>query len=157
MYFVVGLALVPALWTSMSAADVPAATPSAPFAVAGVAYAEASDFLQRLKRAVRDSDANAVWHLTQFPLTINGKPGPKNALELARQFTEIYTERVRAAVLGQTVDGLFANWPGLIIGHGEVWFSPVYDSDSARGSCKNRRILVIRVNNSVNNSVNGAF
>lgn len=153
MHFVVGLALVPALWTSLSAADAPAATPPAPFAVAGLTYSEASAFLQRLKRAVTDSDANAVGQLTQFPLTVNGKPGPTNALELAHQFTEIYTERVRTAVLGQTVDGLFANWRGLIIGHGEVWFSPVCDSDSARGRCKNRRILVVQVNN----SVNGAF
>jgi hypothetical protein len=117
--------------------------------VAGITYVEASDFLQRLRDAVRENDAGAVAALTHFPFTVNGKPGPPNAAELARHFADIYTEPVRRAVLEQTVDALFANWRGLIIGRGEVWFSAVCDTDSAPGSCKNRRIRVVQVNNSV--------
>jgi len=118
-----------------------------PFAAAGISYEEAGAFLARLQAAVTAHDASAVAALTQFPLTVNGKPGPKDAAEFAQQFDAIYNGRVRAAVLTQSPDTLFANWRGLMIGRGEVWISALCDDHATPDRCRNRRILIVSVNN----------
>ena len=118
-----------------------------PFEVAGITYAEATEILHELQIAVAANDASAVAALTEFPLTVTGRPGPATASQFARDFTSIYTERVRAAVRKQTVDSLFANWKGIIIGRGEVWIAAVCDVDSVPQQCRNRRVRVVSINN----------
>jgi hypothetical protein len=145
MHFVAWIALLLAQVASPSAVDHESRA-SEPFAVAGVSHAEAADFLKRLQKAVADQDANAVAALTAFPLTVNGKAGPKSRAEFAQHFDSIYTAKVRTAVLAQPVDKLFANWRGLMIGRGEVWISALCDDGPGSGG-KNRRIRVVSVNN----------
>jgi hypothetical protein len=41
---------------------------------------------------------------------------------------------------------MFANWHGMMIGRGEVWFSALCDEGGAE-SCKNRRIRIVSINN----------
>jgi len=147
MRFVAGLALALAQAASLTPAAAPAQAAQEPFVVAGITYAEASDFLRRLQLSVGAGDARGVAALTLFPLTVRGKAGPKTASELAQRFYEIYTEKVRTAVLTQRVDGFFANSRGLMIGNGEVWISALCDADSAPGACKNHRVLIVSVNN----------
>jgi hypothetical protein len=118
-----------------------------PFMAAGVSYAEAADFLERLQRAVRANDAAAVAALSAFPLTVRGKAGPENAAQFEKRFASIYTAKVRSAVLKQRADALFANWRGLMIGDGEVWFAARCDGNSAATDCAEHRLLVISVNN----------
>jgi len=123
-----------------------AAGSAEPFAAAGISSEEAAAFLRQLQGAVTAHDAAAVAALTQFPLTVNGKPGPKDAAEFAQQFDAIYTARVRAAVLTQSVDTLFANWRGIMIGRGELWIAALCDDHGAPDRCRNRRILIVSVN-----------
>jgi hypothetical protein len=132
---------------SVAAAPSAAPAPQEHLATAGITHAEAAVFLRRLQLAVKTRDADAVASLTIFPLTVRGKPGPANASELTQHSAEIFNEKVRAAVLGQTVDSLFANWRGLMIGNGDVWASALCDADSPPNGCKNPRIVIVSVNN----------
>lgn len=145
MHLVAGLALLLAQVASISAVDRDSSL-AEPFAVAGISYAEAGDFLKRFQHAVKAHNVDAVAALTELPLTVNGKAGPKDRSEFARKFDTIYTAKVRAAVLTQQVQGLFASWRGLMIGQGEVWISALCDDDSGSG-CKNRRIRIVSINN----------
>lgn len=124
-----------------------AARSAEPFAAAGIGYEEAGTFLRQLQEAVTAHNANAVAALTQFPLTVDGKAGPKDAAEFAQQFDAIYTGRVRAAVLTQSVDTLYANWHGIMLGRGEVWISVLCDDQAPPDHCKNRRLRVVSINN----------
>jgi pimeloyl-ACP methyl ester carboxylesterase len=125
----------------------PAASQADPFMAAGISYAEAGDVLRQLQHAVAAHDARAVAALTEFPLTVNGRRGPTNAAELAREFTSIYNDKVSQAVLRQTVDGLFANWKGLMMGRGEVWIRASCENGSPPGECRNRQVRVFAINN----------
>lgn len=147
MRIVACFALILAQATSFAAPNSSSDAGQDPFSVAGVTRAEASDFLGRLQSAIRNDDVDAVAAVTLFPLTVRGKSGPKNGAELARHFTEIYTDKVRAAILGQSVDDLFASSQGLTIGHGQVWISGLCDGDSPPGGCKNLKLLIVSVNN----------
>jgi hypothetical protein len=118
-----------------------------PFAVAGLTRPEVTLVLSELQTAVASGDAARVSKLVQFPLTVNGKPGPKNPREFIRDFDTVFTDVVRAAVLKQSVERLFANWRGLMIGRGEVWLSGICDHGSSPDTCENSRILVISINN----------
>jgi hypothetical protein len=109
--------------------------------------AEASDFLRRLQSAVTAQNVAAIAAVTQFPLTVNGKPGPKTPDELTQQFDAIFTARVRAAILTQSPGTLFANWHGMMIGRGELWFAALCDEGGAESGCKNRRIRIVSINN----------
>lgn len=135
------LALVLVAWPVVraAAADEPATQE--------LSSAEASDFLRRLQSAVTSHNAAAIAAVTQFPLTVNGKPGPKTPDEFTQQFDAIFTAKVRGAILTQSPATLFANWHGMMIGRGEVWFSALCDEDGAAGGCKNRRIRIVSINN----------
>jgi hypothetical protein len=124
----------------------PAAAADEPSAAGEMSSAEASDFLKRLQSAVTAHNAAAVAAVTQFPLTVNGTSGPKTPDELTQQFDAIFTARVRAAILTQSPGTMFANWHGMMIGRGEVWFSALCDEGGAE-SCKNRRIRIVSINN----------
>jgi hypothetical protein len=141
----VRVALATLLALPVAGAAAPA--PAEPFAVAGISRAEAAEFLARLQQAVRDEDAGAVAALTHFPLTVNGRAGAASPDEFRARYGAIFNARVRATVLAQGVDGMFANWKGLIVGRGEVWISVLCEADSPPGTCSNRRILVNSVNN----------
>src|ERR1700739_4382348 len=147
MHFAATLALTLVQAASFTAADSPTPGPEERFAVGGVTYAEASTCLHRRQVAVAARAAAGVAAITLFPLTVRGKSGPANASELTQHFAEIFNEKVRAAVLGQTVDSLFANWRGLMIGNGDVWASALCDADSQPNGCKNPRIFIVSVNN----------
>ncbi len=131
-----------------AAAPQTAAVPQAdPFTAAGISYAEAGDLLRRLQHAVAAHDARAVAALTEFPLTVNGRRGPEDSAGLVREFTSIYNDKVSQAVLRQSVDKLFANWKGLMIGQGEVWIRATCEEGSPPGGCRDRRVRVFAINN----------
>jgi hypothetical protein len=141
-------ALVLALLTVASAMGAPSASGDADaFAVAGLTRPEVAAVLAQLQGAVAAHDAARISALTFFPLTVRGRPGPKNASELARDFDAVFTGKVRAAIRDQTVDSLFANWKGVMIGKGEAWLAGLCDGNSVPGECKNHRLLLVSINN----------
>ena len=90
----------------------------------------ASEFLATLQRAVAANDRHAVAMLAHYPLRVNGVKGLKEAAsprDFERRYSAILTPHVRAAIMEQQGACLFANWQGVMIGDGEVWFDRVPD------------------------------
>jgi hypothetical protein len=111
-----------------------------------------ANFLASLQDAIRAENPNQVAVLVKFPLRVGHPSKPsarplravkvRNAAELVRRYSEIFTPEVRAAVLAQSPDTLFRNWQGAMVGNGELWFTGVcLDS-----TCSRHRVGVISIN-----------
>jgi len=61
-----------------------------------------------------------------FQARIGGKAVKiRDAAHFVSDYDKIVTAKVKQAVAQQTYAGLFANWQGVSIGDGEIWFSGV--------------------------------
>ena len=105
-----------------------------------------AEFLSRLQSAVRANRKRAILGLVGLPLRVNFDNGAKTYQDrksIERDFDQIFTPRVRQAILSQRADGLFANYQGAMIGDGEVWF----DSSCANSECLRKGPIRIRAVN----------
>lgn len=55
-----------------------------------------------------------------------------DAAQFLAAYDKIVTAKVRNAITAQRYATLFANWQGVMIGDGEVWFSGVGDGNTVR-------------------------
>jgi hypothetical protein len=63
--------------------------------------------------------------LVAFPLRVNTKEGPKTYRDqksVEEDFDQIFSPRVKQAILNQRSDQLLVRDQGAMIGDGEVWF-----------------------------------
>ena len=126
----------------------PSPTPAPPtaadrFATAGLTEKEVGDCLQALQAAVAQDNRGQVADLVAFPLdvTLNGAKVTLGSKEqFVADYSQIINPQVKAAILGQTVAGLFVNWQGVMIGDGEVWLGGV-------GNGPPFQVRVIAINN----------
>jgi hypothetical protein len=132
------------LIVTAAAAD-PAPHPADRFAVAGISEGEAQSFLATLQGALRQHDTAGIAAVTRFPLMVNGRPGARDAQELTRYFSAIFTDRVRDAVLAAHPENLFASWRGVMIGSGIVWFAA--DCGTDPGCASGHPLRIIAINN----------
>lgn len=98
-------------------------------------HASTQRFLETLKAAVAIDDRPGVAALVAYPLKtrMGGKAVTvKDAARFVAGYDKIMTDKVKTAIGRQTYAGLFANWQGVMIGDGEVWFSPLDNSDKVR-------------------------
>ena len=82
-------------------------------------------FLQRLQAAIRSDQRNAIAGLIAYPLRVNSggtARSYRNAAEVLRDFDQIFTPAVKAAILSQRFENLFGRDQGVMIGNGAVWF-----------------------------------
>jgi hypothetical protein len=82
-------------------------------------------FLTQLQTAVRADDRGAMVTLIGFPLRVNFEGRTRlyrDAQSVARDYSRIFTPKVRRAILNQRFDRLFGRDQGVMIGNGEVWF-----------------------------------
>jgi hypothetical protein len=118
------------------------------FAPAGISPEEAQAFLTKLQAAVRGNDVQAIAAMTHFPLTVNGRPGPRDSARFAQGFAVIFNDTVRGAVLHASVEDLFASDRGLMIGSGQVWISGICANAEAASPCAGKRaVAIIAINN----------
>ena len=92
-------------------------------------------FFQTLRTAIAKGDAKGVAALVSYPLSvrIGGKKTTiANAAAFERHYAQIVTPALRRAVAEQEYDDLFANWQGVSIGDGTLWFSGMGDSQEVR-------------------------
>ncbi len=85
-------------------------------------------FFDALKKAVAADDKAAVAAMVDYPFQtrINGKAVKlSDKAHFIADYDRIVTAKVKDAVARQTYATLFANWQGVMIGDGEVWFSGV--------------------------------
>lgn len=85
-------------------------------------------FFDTLQKAVAADDRKAVAAMIDYPFQarINDKATKLgDAAHFITDYEKIVTPKVKNAVANQTYATLFANWQGVMIGDGEVWFSGV--------------------------------
>lgn len=99
------------------------------------AHAPYRQFFETLQKAVTADDKAAVAALVDYPFQarINGKAVKlRDAAHFAADYDKIVTPKVKHAVAHQTYATLFANWQGVMIGDGEVWFSGVGNDNTVK-------------------------
>ena len=87
-----------------------------------------ADFLAKLQKAVASDDKETVAGMVDYPFQarIDGKAVKiKDAKHFVADYDKVVTAKVKASVAKQTYPTLFANWQGVMIGDGELWFSEV--------------------------------
>lgn len=90
------------------------------------------EFFAHFQKAIAANDKAAVAALIDYPFQarIKGKSAKlRDAAHFIADYDLIVTAKVRQAVAAQSYANLFANWQGVMIGDGEVWFSGVGDNN----------------------------
>lgn len=85
-------------------------------------------FLTDLQQSVVDDDEAGLAGMISYPISVNidgTSTSIADEAEFASNFDDIVTADVKDAVASQNYENLFANWQGIMIGDGEVWFSMV--------------------------------
>lgn len=99
------------------------------------AHAPYQKFFDELKKAVAADDKQAVASMVEYPFQarINDKAVKiRDKKHFIAGYDKIITPKVKNAVAKQTYPTLFANWQGVMIGDGEVWFSGIGDNNTVR-------------------------
>ncbi|EXL03629.1 hypothetical protein [Aquamicrobium defluvii] len=95
-------------------------------------HARYRTFFDNLKKAVAAGDKATVAAMIDYPFQarIGGKSLKiRDTAHFVADYDQIITAKVKHAVQGQTYETLFANWQGVMVGDGEIWFSGVGDAD----------------------------
>ena len=101
---------------------------------------KARAFLASLKVALAGADRQKVAAMVQYPLSANaGKTHRviRDSAEFVKDYDRLFTAAVLRAVKNQVPECLFANWQGVMIGSGEVWFE-----EQTNGSMKIKTINI---------------
>ncbi|WP_309086622.1 hypothetical protein [Chelativorans sp.] len=102
-------------------------------------------FFDKLKKAVAENDKQSVASMVDYPFKarINGKAVTiRDAAHFTADYDRVFTAKVKEAVSKQTYANLFANWQGVMVGDGEVWFSGICKNEA----CEQRTVKIIAVN-----------
>jgi hypothetical protein len=86
---------------------------------------KARAFLAGLTTAVRAGDKQKISTMVQYPLNVNVGKGHRlvrSSSEFVQDYDRLFTAVVVKAIEKQVPECLFANWQGVMIGHGEIWF-----------------------------------
>lgn len=92
-------------------------------------------FLEQLQRAVAADDKQAVAAMIDYPFAarINGKAVKiRDPKHFVADYDKVITPKIREAVAKQRYEDLFANWQGVMIGDGEIWFSGIGDGSTVK-------------------------
>jgi len=125
------------------------------FSVAGIDNDdEAYAFLNGLQTALKANDRLAIAGMLAKGLHVyrDGKLDSKTAQAAMARFDEVFDPYVMAVVLCQTPGGLWANWRGISIGRGTVWFGlelqvsrKAYDAAPQKYPSSDRRYWKMKV------------
>lgn len=109
------------------------------------AHAPYYEFFEELKKAVAENDKEAVASMVDYPFQarIDGKAVTiRDTAHFVADYDKVFTANVEEAISNQTYPDLFANWQGVMIGNGEVWFSGICSDET----CEQETIKIITVN-----------
>ena len=102
------------------------------FTAAGLETEEVEAFFVSLEEAIASDNRRKVASLIAYPLTVDVAGEAltiRDEADFVREYEVVVTGGVKRAVADAEVATLFANWQGVRIGRGEVWFSGVYEED----------------------------
>lgn len=94
--------------------------------VAGLDPKLAKSFLTQLKQALASGNKQAVSKLIAYPISVSLQGNTRKITsreEFEAHYAEIVTDKVAKAVQNQSYEDLSANYKGVMIGSGELWFS----------------------------------
>lgn len=106
-------------------------------------------FFQTLKDSVVRDDKKAVAGLLYYPLDVfdgRRRRVVRTPAEFLKRYHEVFNENVIRAVKAQEPAALFANWRGVMLGNGQVWFSGVCADKNRDQPCADKVIKVITIN-----------
>ncbi len=92
-------------------------------------------FFDALKKAVASDDKKAVAALVDYPFQARiGDKAVKirDAAHFVADYDKVITKKVKQALHVQAYENLFANWQGVMIGDGEIWFSGVGSANQVK-------------------------
>lgn len=94
-----------------------------------------AEFFAKLQAAIAAGDKSTVAGLVDYPF--QARIGDKaikvrDAAHFIADYDRVITAKVKAAVAKQTYATLFANWQGVMIGDGEIWFSGIGDGKQVK-------------------------
>jgi len=99
-----------------------------PFEVAGVDDPETVyAFLGTLQKAVAADEAKEVAGLSRLPIEVSFEGARERVTSRARLeqlYPRIFSACLKRVVAAATPESLFANWQGVMLGSGAVWFGP---------------------------------
>lgn len=98
-------------------------------------HARYHTFFDALKKAVSEGDKAAVAAMVDYPFQarIGGKSVKiRDAAHFVADYDKVVTAKVKSALHAQSYDSLFANWQGVMVGDGEIWFSGVGDANEIK-------------------------
>lgn len=88
---------------------------------------EVEEFAARAKECVLKEDWEAVSGMVSYPITIQNVTYPDAESLAAADIT--LTESYRGSLEQASCTDLFANWEGIMIGNGEIWFAELLDEE----------------------------
>jgi hypothetical protein len=108
-------------------------------------HAPYQTFFDKLKKAVGSDDKATVAAMVAYPFQarIKGKALKiKDQKQFLTDYDQIITQKVKGAVTKQTYATLFANWQGVSIGDGEIWFSGICSNTA----CEQQTVRITAIN-----------
>lgn len=82
-----------------------------------------------VKALVAKNNKAAVANYVKYPLTVycphNKKLVIKNKTDFIRNYSKIFTPKVKKALLNQKVQNTFVNHSGVCVNNGELWFGAI--------------------------------
>lgn len=115
---------------------------------AGLKEPEVAAFIGKLKNAIKNGDRQQLASLVRYPLEVrlHGKGklvSVPNALVFQQNYEAIVTERVRRELESANVANVSANWQGIRVGRGAIWFGGICEDRF----CGKYTVMVTRINN----------
>jgi len=108
------------------------------------------DFFLAIQDCVRNDDRVGLAGMVLYPISVytNGqqKIELRNEKDFIAQYSQIATTKWKQTVLEQDPAELFMNWQGVMIGSGEIWFSPVCMGE---GGCEETKLFIISIHPAV--------
>jgi hypothetical protein len=89
-------------------------------------HVKVQQLLTTLQQAVAKHDAATVASLVHYPIKVNPGKKPftvKNEKAFIKDYDNIITQDIQAAIFKQKYENLFVNSQGAMIGDGEVWIT----------------------------------
>jgi hypothetical protein len=111
----------------------------------GMSTTELKEFFVALQMAVRLGDSSQVAKYMYFPLRVNSDKGVTHSyggVAFARNFEQIFSPGLRAAVLKQDPAQMMRSAHGAMVGDGRVWIANV----CLDHKCTKRKICVTAIN-----------
>jgi hypothetical protein len=119
---------------------------------AGLTVPETKAFFTRLKKAVATANSLALAAMADFPLTVavgTGTVSLADASAFEQRYDDFMTPPLVALVGRTKFADLFANYQGVMIGNGAIWFGPVCEKGGKPqplDSCEHAPIRLLRIN-----------